>query len=86
MKSQARSRWTYLDETQGRDFLLHKTPAERRVGDPYTLEVEVRVRVLIKEVGDIRNVCNTTSIDVSPPTHRQTHRSQHTTDHFAISV
>ena len=69
---------TDLSKTQGGDLLLHETPAEGRVGDPDTLEVEVSVRVFVQEVGDIGNVCNTTSIGAPQLTPRRTHNIQHT--------
>lgn len=69
---------TDLSKTQGGNLLLHETPAEGRVGDPDALKVEVPVRVFVQEVGDIGNVCNTTSIGAPQLTPHRTHNIQHT--------
>ena len=52
---------THLHEAERGDLLLHEAPAERGVGDPYPFQVEVAVRVLVQEVGDVRHIYSRSS-------------------------
>ena len=47
---------TNLGKPEGWDLLLHEFPAKGGVGNPDTLQVKIRVRVLVQIVRDVWDV------------------------------
>ena len=50
-----------LSKAKGGDLLLHEAPSERRVGNPDTLEVKIRVGIFEEEVRDVGYICSIAS-------------------------